>query len=218
MTTPAEELRISRRVALKWMVTAMGSVALADPLALAGMASGASPTQGHGYGTDLDLTKSYKPGDLWPLTLARAPRRTVTVLCDLIIPADDQSPSASAVGVPDFIDEWISAPYPNQRRDRELVLDGLHWLDEEAQRRHRGIFADLTDEQRTGIARDICYEPEARPELKTAARFFARFRDLTAGGFYTTPEGMRDIRYVGNVPSATFAGPPPELIRQLGLA
>ena len=33
--------------------------------------------------------------------------RTVGILCDLIIPADDRSGSATAAGVPEFIDDWI---------------------------------------------------------------------------------------------------------------
>ena len=56
------------------------------------------------------------------------------------------------------------------------------------------------------------------PEFATASQFFKKFRDLTAGGYYTTPEGMKDIGYVGNVPLATFDGPPPEVLRKLGLA
>src|SRR5450432_4207228 len=33
--------------------------------------------------------------------------KTVNVLCDLIIPADERSVSASAAGVPEFMDDWI---------------------------------------------------------------------------------------------------------------
>ena len=51
-----------------------------------------------------------------------------------------------------------------------------------------------------------------------AARFFARYRDLTAGGFYTTPEGMKDIGYTGNVQLASYPGPSPAALKQLGLA
>jgi hypothetical protein len=40
---------------------------------------------------------------------------------------------------------------------------------------------------------------------------------LTVGGFYTTPEGMRDLGYVGNVALARFDGPPPEVLRKVGL-
>jgi hypothetical protein len=32
------------------------------------------------------------------------------------------------------------------------------------------------------------------------------------GGFYTTPEGWRDIQYAGDVPLVTFEGPPPEVL------
>ena len=40
----------------------------------------------------------------------------------------------------DFIDEWISAPYPQQRGDREIVLPGLKWIEAEAQKRFGKAF------------------------------------------------------------------------------
>lgn len=203
--------RISRRVAVKWVITAAGSALLADQLLQA-----ASP-DAVGYGTDPDLVRVYQPGDLWPLTLNADQRRTATALCDCIIPADEVSPAASAVGVPDFIDEWVSAPYPKQKADRKLILDGLAWIENESKRRFGRPFSGLNEEDQTAICRDICYEPEAKPEYRAAARFFARYRDLTAGGFYTTPIGTKDIGYVGNVPLPSFEGPPPELIKRLGL-
>src|ERR1019366_6594097 len=33
--------------------------------------------------------------------------RSMRVLCDLIIPADEHSGSATAAGVPEFIDDWL---------------------------------------------------------------------------------------------------------------
>ena len=77
---------------------------------------------------------------------------------------------------------------------------------------------NLVLKQKTAICDDICYAAKAKPEFRSAAHFFARFRDLTAGGFYSTPEGMKDIGYVGNVPLATFDGPTPEALKHLGLA
>ena len=82
-------------------------------------------------------------------------RRTATALCDVIIPADATSPAASAVGVPDFIDEWISAPYPAQQRDRTVILQGLAWLDAESQRRFQQRFDQLDAAARARIADDI---------------------------------------------------------------
>lgn len=214
--TPSTLPRIDRRTAIKWMLTASAGLALTPHLGF-GQQLAAAPAV-KGYGTDPDLIKTYNPGDLWPLTLTEEQRRTVATLCDVIIPADTKSPSASAVGVHDFIDEWISAPYEANQQDRKLILDGLAWIEAESQQRFGQAFVNTIGRQRRALCDDICYAPEAKPEFKTAAQFFARFRDLTAGGYYTTSEGMKAIGYVGNVPLAAFDGPPPELIRKLGLA
>ena len=215
MNTP-EFPRIDRRTALKWMLTASASLAFAPQLSLAQKVTTAFA--GPGYGTDPDLLKSYNPGDLWPLTFTPAQRQVATALCDVIIPADAKSPSAAAVGVPDFIDEWISAPYPDQVADREIIVNGLAWIDAEARTRFGIPFVNLILRQQRAICDEICFAETAKPEFETPARFFARFRDLTAAGFYTTPEGMKDVGYIGNVPLATFDGPPRELIEKLGLA
>jgi hypothetical protein len=207
-----EPQRIDRREAIKWIVSATATVSL-----LHFRSFGAPPRAVTGYGTDPDLMKDYKPGDLWPLTFTSAQRRAVSALCDVIIPADDKSPGASSVGVPDFIDEWISAPYPGQQADRKEVLEGLAWLETESEARFRKVFADLTGEQMSSICDDICYEPRAKHKFKAAARFFARFRNLAAGGFYTTPQGWKDIQYIGNVALAKFDGPPPEVLKYLNL-
>jgi hypothetical protein len=160
-----------------------------------------------GYGKDPNLLKAYAAGDLWPLTLSKEQRTTATALCDLIIPADDTSPAASSVGVVDFIDEWISAPYPDHAVDRKTVLDGLSRIEGEAQRRFSTTFAKLSASQMSAIADAMIEDP-----------FFVRYRALTAGGFYTTPVGFRDLKYVGNVPMAAFEGPTPEILKRLGLA
>ncbi len=122
------------------------------------------------------------------------------------------------MGVVDFIDEWISAPYPQQRSDRELILPGLTWIDAESQGRFTKAFAALDQPQKEAIANDICSAAKAAPQFATAAKFFAKFRDLTAGGFYTTPVGMKDIGYVGNVPLTKFDGPPVAVLKKVGLA
>ena len=118
----------------------------------------------------------------------------------------------------EFIDEWISAPYPQQRGDREIVLPGLAWLESESQKRFGKGFSAITEAQRAQVADDICSAAKARPEFAAAVKFFARFRDLAAGGFYTTPVGMKDIGYRGNTPMATFDGPPIEALKKAGLA
>ena len=72
----------------------------------------------------------------------------------------------------------------------------------------------------TTVRADVTLQPGAVSEsiIGYAAKFFAKFRDLTAGGFYTTPVCMKDIGYVGNTPLAKFDGPPLEALRKAGLA
>jgi hypothetical protein len=205
---------LDRRTAIKWVMAA--SAALKLPSVSFDALAATPATQG--YGKDPDLMKVYKAGELWPLTFSKEQRATATALSDLIIPADDTSPAASSVGVVDFIDEWISAPYPQQRGDRDIVLPGLAWMEDEARRRFGNGFAAVTDLQRARIADDICSASKAKPAFAAAAKFFAKFRDLTAGGFYTTPIGMKDIGYVGNVPLERFDGPPIEALKKAGLA
>ncbi len=209
--------RMDRREAIKWMLTAAASVAVLDRGAFGADAGTPAAITAKGYGTDPDLLKTWKAGDAWPLTFTDAQRALAAVLCDVIIPADAQGPAASAVKVPDFIDEWISAPYPGHDADRKTVVEGLAWLDAESQKRFANPFANLIVRQKNAICDDICNLATAKPEFRTGAQFFRRFRDLTAGGYYTTPEGMKDIGYVGNVPLATFDGPPPEVLKKLGL-
>ncbi len=205
---------MDRRVTIKWMLAAAATLQFGR-VSLGVTEAAAEPQP---YGSDPRLLETYHPGDLWPLTLTPMQRRQATTLCDVIIPADGVSPSASAVGVVDFIDEWISAPYATQRADRKTVLDGLEWFDEESSRRFSKAMVELGPAQLHEICDDICYVPKAKPDLLEAAKFFARYRDLTAGGFYTTPAGRQDLGYVGNIPLPRFDGPPLEVLKKVGLA
>ena len=218
------EARMDRRRALEWLVrvSALASLGSTEGFAQAP----ATGTPGHastatgaaGYGPDPSMVRVYSPGDVWPLTLDPAQRRTVKALCDVIMPADAESPSASDVGVPEFLDEWVSAPYPEQQADRPMVLEGLNWVNGESQRRFGREFAGLDPDQRQRVCESFADAAQARTVHAQAARFFRRFRDLVLGGYYTTPQGMKAAGYLGNVPMATFEGPTPEALRHLGLA
>ena len=176
-----------------------------------------APPAAAGYGKDPDLLKTYAAGELWPLTLNDAQRATTRVLCDLIIPADETSPAASAVATHQFIDEWISAPYPDCQRDRELHRPRTRLA-------RCGVAAPISAQfrrrpttRRRRICDDICDARPTKPQFAEAAAFFNRFRELTALGYYTTPIGMKDLRYTGNEPLVTFEGPPAEVLKKLGL-
>src|SRR3954468_15325171 len=142
---------LTRREAIQRIMAAAAALKLADSAAF-----------GAPFGGDPNL---HSKAITWDRVLTDAEIKTVTVLCDTIIPADEKSPAASAVGVPDFINEWVSAPYPTQVEDLEQVRAGLVWLDEEAGKRFTKKFADLDEPQIRAICDDICSGDKARPEL-----------------------------------------------------
>ena len=219
---------MDRREALKVITLAAASAALAEGLAPAVVdaqqpvvagpkprAVAVPPKAGpRGTMTDPDLLNAKAN---WPRLLSAAELVTLSALCDMIIPADDKSPSASTVGVPAYINEYVSAPYDWAERALVRVRGGLTWIDVESGKRFGKRFSAATTTERTQICDDICFLPKAKPEFQAASRFFDQIRDLTASGFYTTDAGMKDLQYIGNVPLAKFDGPPPEVLRKLGL-
>lgn len=212
---------MDRRTTVKWLLAASAPWAFVKKPTFARQVQSAEISAYQpvalGYGTDPKPSQAYRRGEFWALTFTPQQRRIATALSDLIIPADSESPSASMVGVVDFLDEWISAPYAEQQQDRRMILEGFEQLERESSRRFEKSFELLEEAQKKSICDDICYAANAKPEFAPAARFFARYRDLTAGGFYTTPEGRNDLKYMGNTPLARFDGPPPEVLRKVGL-
>ena len=222
-------MRIDRRTTIKWLAASM-SVAYAG-CSRNGSTVGdeippllgrAAETDGIGYGTDPDLMNPVVP---WSRTMTAAQLQTSSALADMIIPADEHSPAASAVGVADFIDEWISAPYQQQQHDREHILAGLEWLEEQAREKFDTGFAAASDAQRAELLDPLAYPSADATGLADQIEFFRRFRFVTAGAFYATEAGSKDIGYVGNVAIAgEYPGPSDEamshlagVLKQLGL-
>lgn len=225
--TPVTARALDRRTVLKLMAAAAAVPALGgcepgldgtrDGGTAGARSAGATNPRAAGTPWDPDLIAPTVP---WDGILTEDELATLVVLCDVIIPSDEHSPSASSVGAHEFIDEYVSAPYPSMARDLVLVRGGLVWLDTESELRfgEGARFRALTDEQQHAICDDICSSEGVAPRFRAAARFFDRVRDLTATAFYTTPEGMEDIGYVGNraIPGP-WPAPPPEVLRHLGL-
>lgn len=213
------DVGLDRRDALKAIAAATGLPILANTLAAQGpqvpAAAPQRPRAGpRGTPTDPDLLHPKKD---WPRKLSAHELATLAVLCDTIIPADTRSPAASTVGVPAYINEYVSAPYDGQMRDLVRVRGGLAWLNTESGERFGKPFDRLSGAERRQICDDICYLPKAKPEFQAAARFFDLVRDLTATGFYSTDAGMKDLGYIGNVALPKFEPPPAEVLKKLGM-
>lgn len=139
--------------------------------------------------------------------------QTVTILCDIIIPADDKSGSASEAKVPEFI-EFIMKDMPEHQTP---MRGGLLWLDVQSNKQFQKPFTDCTTQQRIILVDQIAYPAKAKPEMKQGVAFFNMMRDLTASGFYTTAMGIKDIGYVGNVPNQ-WNGVPDDVLKQYSVA
>jgi gluconate 2-dehydrogenase gamma chain len=126
--------------------------------------------------------------------------RTVRVLCDLILPADERSGSAVQAGVPEFLDDWIAFRTEQDGNEdfRAEIFGGLMWLDRESSRLFQKDFADASIDQQKQILDRIAYPQKAAKEDEIWARFFSQFRKLTVGGFFSSKIGVADLPYLGN--------------------
>lgn len=138
---------------------------------------------------------------------------TITVLSDIILPADEVSGSATEAGVPAFIGFIV-----NDMPHHQVPLrGGLRWLELQSHKRFGKSFVDASAAEQTQLVDDIAYPEKAKPEMKQGVAFFNRMRDLVLTGFYTSEMGYKDLGYAGNKPNQ-WNGVPPEVLKQYGLA
>jgi hypothetical protein len=171
-----------------------------------------------GYGRDPNMLQ---PGVPWPRTLSASQLAAVKHIVDFILPREGDAPAASEVGIHELIDEWVSAPYPEQSADRKLILDGLARLDFMARRGGDAKdFAGVDARRRTQLLAAL---GEPASKLATAP-FYKRLRRLVIGAYYTTEAGFADIGYIGNQPLKDYPAPTAEMtaamdrvFQQLGL-
>ena len=213
-TMPDKPISLSRRNALKWLAgTAAAPVALSGAPNETAPAPAVYPTRYSFH--DPDFSKPM--AGPWERLLTKEEMEVITVLADLILPKDENGPAASEVGVPDFINEWVSAPYDDQRESREVIRGGIAWLNTESFRRHEKGVAELSVGQQTALLDEIAAQP-VKAEMRPGAVFFVEFRQLCLGGYYTHSATWKHLGYVGNVSvGGPYPGVPAEMIKQFGL-
>jgi hypothetical protein len=187
--------KIDRRTALAWIGVVGAATAAGAGVVVYGPKMGGERIT-RGYGTDPKLTKPEKAP--WSRIMIPAQLQTAAILADFILPASGAAPSASALGIPDFVDEWVSAPYPDQLKDRPLVMNGLNALGAKV------LKANAADRAAALAALPASTDP-------TVMAFWKKFRGLTIGAYYTTEAGFKDIGYIGNVARTVDPGPSAEV-------
>ncbi len=111
----------------------------------------------------------------------------LTIVVDRILPRTD-TPGASDVGVPAFIDLLLAKWADDEERTRVLEgLDGLDALSREA----GGVdFVDAAVEEQTALLTALDAEAvQAREEELDPLPFFATLKEWTLAGYYTSEAG-----------------------------
>lgn len=138
---------------------------------------------------------------------------TASLLADTIIPKDDRSGSATDAGVPEFMDFMM-----HDKPERQTAMrGGLAWIDLECEHRFSKRFVDCTTAERSAVLDDLSWPDKAKPEFSQGVAFFNSFRDLTAGGFWSSKMGVADLQYMGNTFVPEWKGCPDDVLKKLGV-
>jgi hypothetical protein len=205
---PNRTLRFQRRSMLKMMMV-LPMVELMPLSALAaeiGISFQDSPT---------GVAMATGDAEAWRLrVLTPHEWKTVCLLCDWIVPADETSGSANDAGVPKFIDDWLEFQGGDLLAE---IRGGLAWLDAESRRCCQQEFMDSTADWQRQMLDRIAYPGKATANDAAGVAFFNQMRDLVLSGFYTSQMGIRSLPYVGNEPQNEWRGCPSEVLTKLGV-
>ena len=128
--------------------------------------------------------------------------RTLTALCEAIIPADEHSPGAAAAGVPAFIDAVLAK---SGEEHRKIWTEGLAAIDRMAAKEFASMFAACTARQQDQLLLMISAHEEN--PLTTEEKFFVTAKQSTIEGYYNSEVGLhKDLEYQGNEVLSQFDG------------
>lgn len=165
-----------------------------------------------GYGRTLDEEeRDKKIGEIDYFN--EAEMTMIAVLCDLILPADSVSGSATDAGVPEFI-EFISKDIPKHQLP---LRGGMMWLNSRANSKYELEFIACTDAQQKSLLDEIAFPVEEGIEPGPGHKFFSLIRNLVLTGYYTTKMGVKSLGYKGNTPNV-WDGVPQDVLDQHGMS
>lgn len=106
---------------------------------------------------------------------------TFGAFCDTLVPADELTPAASALGVP----RAILASLEGDGLGERLLAAGCDWLDAAC----AGGFARAAEAERVAA----CERMQAMPWQSPAGRFFHLMRNTVLGLYYAEPAAWRGL-------------------------
>ncbi|MDY7395168.1 gluconate 2-dehydrogenase subunit 3 family protein [Aureibaculum sp. 2210JD6-5] len=136
---------------------------------------------------------------------------TIAVLCDIILPKNDEFGSASDAKVPDFI-EFIVKDMPYHQMP---IRGGIMWLDNYCNKNYDKEFKKCSNTEQLAVCDLIAYPKKTLPEHKQGEKFFTKMRNLTLTGYFTSKMGIQDLGYKGNTPNV-WDGVPEDVLKAHG--
>lgn len=134
-------------------------------------------------GKPAPASRDYKPKLFSPHEYA-----TLTVLCEVVIPADTDSGGAIEARVPEVLEMTAG----RERAYRNELGDGLKWLDAYSRKRYGQCFIACGLAQRREILDLIAFRQNAErnPELSAGVKFFSVLRKSTIEAFFNSDVGL----------------------------
>jgi len=120
-------------------------------------------------------------GAALPAVSGERTMRTLTAFCDTLVPADELTPAASALGIPQSL---FAGMLGNALAER-LLSAGCAWLDAAA----AGDFAAAPEAARV----DACERMQSMPWESPPGRFFALLRNTVMADYYADPRAWKGL-------------------------
>ena len=140
-----------------------------------------------------------QPDLTWtPIFFSEDQARTITVIADIILPKTD-TPGASELGVPKFIEDIIGVVSGNEERTK--FMEQLADWDRECQSQTGSSFNDLSSEKQVDFVssqHDKIKGQSIRPDERP---FIWNIKELVISGYFTTEVGMTKILQYVAIPT-----------------
>jgi gluconate 2-dehydrogenase gamma chain len=140
--------------------------------------------------------------DWKPVLFSEEQALTLTQVCDIIIPQTD-TPGASQVGVPAFIEQVVKDCYSDENKER--FISGLNSFIEGTLSAFGKPFARLSADQQTEYTTAIHNEAIATEKSKPEnykRPFILLCKELTLSGFLTSQVGAEQVLQYQTVPGS----------------
>lgn len=174
--------KLNRREALRRTAYIMGGTLMAPTIA--GILHGCSA----------------QPGLTWtPILFSEDQARMVSSIADIILPKTD-TPSASELGVPKFIEDMVSQVY--EEKSKERFMSKMIAFETECKEKMGKSFNQLNAEkQQAFVYEKHAWIAENRNTRGSERPFIWLIKELTISGYFTTEVGMTQILQYKAIPT-----------------